>query len=92
MADAPQRRFTDIQGECAYGLAILYTIGYLGLMFMLMLHEIPSSNRELLLTLVGIMSAAQLGIIKYFYDGSKAADKTQSANAAAIAAAIQPKE
>ena len=39
-------------------------------------------NREILLTLAGIMSAAQLGIIKYYYDGSKSADKVQSANIA----------
>ena len=66
----------------AYGLATLYTVGYLGMLFMLMLYPIPEANKELLLTLAGIMSAAQLGIIKYFYDGSRGADAVQQANIA----------
>ncbi len=78
-----ERRVTDnAKVDGAYGLAILYTIGYLALMGSLLLHEIPASNKELLLTLAGIMSAAQLGIIKYYYDGSKGADKVQAANIA----------
>ncbi len=77
-----ERRADDHKVDGAYALAILYTIGYLAMMFALMLLEIPVSNREVLLTLVGIMSAAQLGIIKYYYDGSKGADQVQQANIA----------
>ncbi len=76
------RRADDHKIDSAYALAILYTIGYLGLMFMLMLREIPASNRELLIAFAGIMSAAQLGIIKHYYDGSKAAEQVQAANIA----------
>ncbi|MCR4331685.1 MAG: hypothetical protein NUV34_03120 [Sulfuricaulis sp.] len=77
------RRATDHGlADGAYILAILYTIGYLVLIGALMLVDIPSNNRELLISLVSIMSAAQLGIIKYYYDGSKAADKVQTANIA----------
>lgn len=75
-----ERLRTPDQSEGAYILAILYTLGYLGMMAALMFVEIPTNNRELLLTLVGIMSAAQLGIIKFYYDGSQAAVKAQSAN------------
>ena len=76
-----ERRATPpSQADGAYILAVLYTIGYLGLMFALLFHEIPQSNRELMLTLVGIMSAAELGIIKYFFDGSKGAEKAQAAS------------
>ncbi len=77
-----ERRIDDHQADGAYALAILYTIGYLTMMGTLMLVTIPTENREILLTLAGIMSAAQLGIIKYYYDGSKSADKVQSANIA----------
>jgi hypothetical protein len=76
------RRSDDLKLDGAYGLAVLYTIGYLGLMFTLMFHEIPATSREPLLTLLGIMSAAQMGIIKFFYDGSRSADKVQQANIA----------
>ena len=77
----PDRRACIVQG--AYALAILYTLGYLGMMGALMFHEIPEANRELLLTLAGIMSAAQLGIIKHYYDGSKISETVQAANIAA---------
>lgn len=79
--DRKERRGVDL-GQCegAYVLAILYTIGYLGMMAALMVIDIPVDNRELMLTLAGIMSAAQLGIIKFYYDGSQASVKAQAAN------------
>ena len=72
------RRASTLDG--AYALALLYTLGYLAMMLALMFVNIPENNRELLLTLAGIMSAAQLGIIKHYYDGSKIAETAQVAN------------
>lgn len=70
------------QADGAYFLAILYTLGYFAFLGGLMFVPIPDQNKELMLTLAGILSAAQLGIVKYFYDGSKSADKVQTANIA----------
>jgi hypothetical protein len=75
-----ERRTDQVDG--AYALAILYTLGYFLFLGALMFVPIPDQNKELMLTLAGILSAAQLGIIKYFYDGSKSADKVQTANIA----------
>lgn len=82
MSEVPviDRRTCRIEG--AYALAVLYTIGYLLMVGALMFFEIPTNNRELLIGLVGIMSAAQLGIIKHYYDGSKGAENAQIANIA----------
>ena len=74
----PERRACIVEG--AYALALLYTLGYLLMMGALMFVNIPENNRELLLTLAGIMSAAQLGIIKHYYDGSRIAETAQIAN------------
>ncbi len=80
------RRVTDIfNWDAPYGLAVLYTVGYLGFMFLLMFNDIPPNNREIILTLVGIMSAAEMGIIKFFYDGSKGAERVQAAGIARAA-------
>jgi hypothetical protein len=68
--------------NAAYALAVLYTLGYLAFLLLLMFFNIPDNNRELLLTLLGIMSAAEMGIIKYYYDGSKGAEKITAANIA----------
>jgi len=80
--DTNRRSTDDLRIEGAYGLAVMFTVGYLALMGGLMFFEIPASNRELLISLVGIMSAAELGIIKYYYDGSKGAQQVQQANIA----------
>ena len=77
-----ERRVTDQQVDGAYALAILYTLGYFIFLGILMFVPIPDQNKELMLTLAGILSAAQLGIIKYFYDGSQGAVKAQAANIA----------
>lgn len=87
MSDVPvERRIATKEPEPmidgAYALAILYTVGFFGLVFALLFVNIPTNNREILLQLIGILSAAQLGIIKYFYDGSKGAEKVQQANIA----------
>lgn len=82
--ELPARRSVD-QVQGAYILAIIYTLGFLCMIASLMFFEIPASNREVLLTLVGIMSSAQLGIIKHYYDGSKAAETAQVANIARAA-------
>lgn len=79
----PNRRACQIEG--AYALAVLYTLGYLGMVGALMFFEIPANNRELLIGLVGIMSAAQLAVIKHYYDGSKVAETAQIANIARAA-------
>lgn len=75
------RRLTD-PADGAYALAIMFTVGYFAFLWMLMVYPIPDQNKELMLTLAGILSAAMLGIVKYFYDGSKSSDKVQTANIA----------
>ncbi len=82
MTDEPIPVMNRRACDGAYALAILYTIGYLAMVGALMFIEIPASNRELLISLGSIMSAAQLGIIKYFYDGSRSDADSRLANIA----------
>lgn len=77
-----KRRAEDAPQWSRDALAILYTLGYLGMMGALMFFKIPEDNEKLLFTLAGIMSGAQLGIIKYYFDGSKGAEAAQQANIA----------
>jgi len=64
------------------GLAIIYTMGYLAMMYILTQAPVPEANEKLLYTLAGIMSSIQLGVIKYYFDGSKGAEAAQQANIA----------
>ncbi len=80
---AEEFRATDVPSQGSRdSLAILYTLGYLAMMGALMFFGLPVDNKEVFLTLVGIMSGAQLSIIKYYFDGSKGAEAAQQANIA----------
>src|SRR5260221_355677 len=76
----PDRRATDIAvGDTARILAILYTIGFFGLVLSLMWREVPAANKEAILLLLGMLGVVQAGIVKYFFDGSKTAELGQRA-------------
>jgi len=67
------------------GLAMMYTLGYLAMMAALMFFTVPEANEKLLYTLAGIMSGAQLAIIKFYFDGSKGSETATTANIARAA-------
>lgn len=52
-------------------LAFFYTMGYLLMVGALFFVDIPTGNRELMLTLGGIMSTVQAAIIGYYFGASK---------------------
>jgi hypothetical protein len=58
-------------------LAVLYTIGYLVMVGMLFLIEIPEDNEKPLLQLLGLMSAIQMSLVAYYYGSSKNAESSQ---------------
>lgn len=91
------------RADDAFTLAKIYTIGFLLIATSLVFFEVPSGNKEIVLQVMSIMSAIQLGIIAYFYGASKQTEQTQAvmaaqadkaveAVAAATAAATTPKE
>jgi hypothetical protein len=64
-------------------LAICYTVGYFVLLMFAFFVKFPEANTEILSALLGILSAAQIGIINYYFGSSKgSADKTDSLMAA----------
>lgn len=77
---APERRLTDVAtGDTSRILAILYTVGFFGLVLSLMWREVPPANKEAILLLLGMLGVAQTGIIKFFFDGSKTGELGQRA-------------
>lgn len=51
-------------------LAFSYTAGYFALLFIVMFHDIPERAHDLLNTLIGVLSAAQVGIMTYYFGSS----------------------
>ncbi len=81
-----ENRVTDeITCTARDGLAIIYTLGYLAMMYVLTQWAVPAANEKLLYTLAGIMSSIQLGVIKYYFDGTRGAEAAQQANIARAA-------
>lgn len=73
------KRVTDIPlGDPARILAILYTIGYFAIVFMMMLRPLPEGNESALNQLIGALTIIQTGIIAFYFRGSKADETTQN--------------
>ncbi len=54
-----------------YVLAAIIFIGYIYIIKYLMLHDIPTGNRDLLITLLTTYTVLVVLVGKYFYDGNK---------------------
>ena len=74
-----ERHAPDIPlGEPARILAILYTIGYFAIVFMMMLRPLPDGNEASLNQLIGALTIIQTGIIAFYFRGSKADETAQN--------------
>lgn len=79
----PDRRDTDIPvGDTARILAILYTIGFFAIVITLMLRGIPAENKDAINLLLGMLGLIQAGIVKFYFDGTKAAETSIKAGIA----------
>lgn len=77
MTAAKTRRSSD----GAMILAIIYVLGYFAMVGALFFIDIPTNNKELVLTLAGIMSTVQAAILGYYFGASKQSESLQRAPA-----------
>jgi len=64
-----------------YGLAILFTMGFLLLCYIVFIRSIPEPNHDLANILLSQYAAIELMIANYFFGSSKSsADKTELLN------------
>lgn len=67
-------------------LAGLYTVGYFSILIIAIFYKFPPENQDALNTLFGMLSAAQLSIVQYYFGSSKgSADKDKTISAVATA-------
>lgn len=64
-------------GDTARILAVLYIMGFLGMVAALFFFDIPEANEKLVFTLAGSMGTIQTAIIGYYFGSSKAAEMSQ---------------
>lgn len=77
MAMSEERRANPNPLDIGGVLAILYTIVYFAMVGLLFFKSIPPENKDLINTLVGIMSAVQMAIIQWVFGSSKNAEAQQ---------------
>ncbi len=64
-------RRRSLRNDAAYMLAVLYTIGFLGMCFVVVLRDVAPESRSVVQQLISIMSMIQAAIAGYFYGASK---------------------
>ena len=72
-------RRRSLRNDAAYTLAVLYTTGFLGVVFLVILKDIPKESAPIVQQLISIMSMIQAAIAGYFYGASKAATESNQA-------------
>lgn len=70
-----RQREVAVKDTTPRNLAYLYTGGYFVMMAALFKFGVPEESRDLLNTLIGILSAAEVGIITYYFGSSAGSAK-----------------
>lgn len=59
-------------------LAIAVTVGFFSLLALLAFHEIPAAAHDILMTMIGVLGSAWMGIVTYYFGSSAgSAEKTK---------------
>lgn len=66
-------RRTSLRNDPAFVLAVIYTLAFVGIAFVMILVKIDDDNVAVAQQVLSIMSMIQAGIVGFFYGASKAA-------------------
>lgn len=74
-------RRRSLRNDAAYMLAVLYTCGFLGVVYLVIIKDISKDSMPIVQQLISIMSMIQGAIAGFFYGASKAAAETNQSMA-----------
>lgn len=75
--DSARQREIAVKDKTPSILAYVYTAGYFFILGYILKMGIPENSKEIIMVLMGILSAAEIGIIQYYF-GSSAGSKQKS--------------
>lgn len=73
----------SMRNDGALLLAILWTVGFMGVAFTVLIHGVPEESNAITQQLISIMSMIMAAIAGYFYGASKTNTETTAAALAA---------
>ena len=76
--DSARRREMAVKDQTPSQLAWAYTAGYFAVLGVVIFHGVPDAQRDLVNVLIGVLSAAQVSIMGYYYGGSFGGDKVSA--------------
>lgn len=82
--DSARRREIEVQDHTNRNLAYAYTVGYFLIVGMVIFNGITEDVKELVFTLLGIMSGALLAINTYYFGSSSGSDSKNKTIASAL--------
>jgi hypothetical protein len=65
-------------------LAFMYSLGYFGLLVIAVFYKFPTDNQDTLNALLGMLSAAEIAIVQYYFGSSRASSEKNEALLQAI--------
>lgn len=72
--DSARKREIEVKDHTNRNLAYTYTVGYFGVVAIVIFNGIPEEVKELVFTLLGIMSGALMAINTYYFGSSAGSD------------------
>jgi len=76
--ESARRREMEVKDTTPSDLAWCYTIGYFVVLGVVIFHGVPEGQKDLVNVLLGVLSAAQVAIMGYYYGGSFSGDKVSA--------------
>jgi heme A synthase len=73
--DSARNREIQVKDWTPRILAYFLTVGFFGLLYWMMRHEVPGTNKDLLNILVGVLGSAWVQVVSYYFGSSAGSSK-----------------
>lgn len=73
-ADARQMQ-VQVKSWVPSTLAVLVTLGFFGLIFLMMYHKLPDGSNDLIDTMIGSLGTAWIMVVSYYFGSSVGSDR-----------------
>lgn len=73
--DSARNREIQVKDWVPKALASLITLGFFGLLYWMMRHEVPQTNKDMLNIMLGSFATAWIQVVSYYFGSSAGSDR-----------------